>query len=204
MINSLYKRIERYLKKEYVAPVETTAETTAEASVEASADKAADARGYVLNKMLQRLTLDEEDDDDEKVSEKAVPFCLSAAPAEQIDSFLKEEMEDSFAKRLNRYMYERDITTAQIYQRCFVDRKLISKITSAQGYHPSKQTVLALCFGLQLTLAESEEFLALAGYAFSKSSKYDLILKFLLKEQIYDIDTVNDMLDRFAQPCFGA
>ena len=63
MINSLYKRIERYLKKEYVAPVETTAE----ASVEASADKAADARGYVLNKMLQRLTLDEEDDDDEKV-----------------------------------------------------------------------------------------------------------------------------------------
>lgn len=202
MINSLYKRIERYLKKEYVAPVETTAE----ASVEASADKAADARGYVLNKMLllQRLTLDEEDDDDEKVSEKAVPFCLSATPAEQIDSFLKEEMEDSFAKRLNRYMYERDITTAQIYQRCFVDRKLISKITSAQGYHPSKQTVLALCFGLQLTLAESEEFLALAGYAFSKSSKYDLILKFLLKEQIYDIDTVNDMLDRFAQPCFGA
>lgn len=121
-----------------------------------------------------------------------------------ITDFLKTNYSSvSFSQRLNLYMYERDITTATIYKRCFVDRKLISKITSSDHYHPSKQTVFALCIALRLSLAESEEFLNLAGYAFSFHSKYDLIIKFLLDNQVYSIDTVNDVLFHFHEPCFG-
>ena len=91
-----------------------------------------------------------------------------------------------------------------IYKRCFVDRRLISKITGGTNYHPSKNTMLALCIGLQLNLQEGEEFLLLAGYSFSSSSKYDLIIKFLLQNEIYDLDTINEMLYQYEQPCLGA
>lgn len=94
---------------------------------------------------------------------------------------------NAVAKKLNLYMFERDITTSMIYERCFVDRKLISKITSGSNYHPSKSTMLALCIGLQLSLQEAEEFLSLAGYSFSSGSKFDLIIKFMLENAIYDI-----------------
>lgn len=121
-----------------------------------------------------------------------------------VGNFLKKETSDlAFSRKLNQYMHERDITTAMIYKRCFVDRKLISKITVNENYHPAKQTVLALCIALTLNLEESEEFMSLAGYAFNQSSRYDLIIKFFIKRQIYQIDTINDILHEFGEPCFG-
>lgn len=137
---------------------------------------------------------------------KYAPCAPYAAPQiKNMDDFLKSNFdEDGLAKRLNLYMYERDITTAMIYERCYVDRRLISKITSGTNYHPSKNTMLALCIGLHLNLQEGEEFLLLAGYSFSNTSKYDLIIKFMLQNKIYDLDTINDMLDQYEQPCFGA
>ena len=137
--------------------------------------------------------------------EEPEKLMLLAERAAGIDDFLQESFEeDGVAKRLNLYMYERDITTAMIYKRCFVDRRLISKITGGTNYHPSKNTMLALCIGLQLNLQEGEEFLLLAGYSFSSSSKYDLIIKFLLQNEIYDLDTINEMLYQYEQPCLGA
>ena len=64
--------------------------------------------------------------------------------------------------------------------------------------------MLALCIGLQLNLQEGEEFLNLAGYSFSNTSKYDLMIKFFLKNEIYDLDTINDLLYQYHQPCLGA
>ena len=108
-----------------------------------------------------------------------------------------------FSQRLQLYLRERDITTAMIYQRSFIDRKLISKILSSEDYHPSKQTVFALCIALRLNLEESREFLSLVGYTFSHHKKYDLIIEFLLDNQIYNIDAVNEILFHFTEPCFG-
>jgi len=120
-----------------------------------------------------------------------------------VEKYIDESLEEiTFAKKLNQYLYEKDITTAIIYKRCLVDRKLISKITTQSEYHPSKSTVMALCIGLQLSLPEGETFLSLAGYSFNRSSKRDLIIKFMLENKIYDLDTINEMLIYFKQPCF--
>lgn len=123
---------------------------------------------------------------------------------ESIDHFIKDNYSDmSFSNMLTFYMHQRDITTSMIYKRCFIDRKLISKITSSDNYHPSKQTVFALCVALRLNLRESEKFLALAGYTFNHHQKYDLIIKFMLDNQIYNIDTINNILFKFGESCFG-
>lgn len=129
---------------------------------------------------------------------------MSSIPAD-VEKFIDDNYSDlSFAARLNLYMHERDITTAMIYKRSFINRKLISKITSSDNYHPSKQTVFALCIALRLSLKESENFLELAGFSFNHSKKYDLIIKFMIENQVYDIDKINDILFRFNEPCFGA
>lgn len=156
-------------------------------------------------------------DEDDYHNEKAYPGHSRAktAAVRSIGSRLRSQMDTiqdfvvsnyselSFSQRLNKYLSERDITTAMIYKRSFIDRKLISKITSSPDYHPSKQTVFALCIALHLDLDESTEFLALAGYTFNQRKKYDLIIKFFLNDQIYDIDIINEVLFRFHEPCFG-
>ena len=156
-------------------------------------------------------------DEDDYHNEKAYPGHSRAqtAAVRSIGSRLRSQMDTiqdfvvsnyselSFSQRLNKYLSERDITTAMIYKRSFIDRKLISKITSSPDYHPSKQTVFALCIALHLDLDESTEFLALAGYTFNQHKKYDLIIKFFLNDQIYDIDIINEVLFHFHEPCFG-
>ena len=101
-------------------------------------------------------------------------------------------------------MHERDITTAMIYERCYIDRKLISKITNRSNYHPSKNTMLALCLGLQLSMPEAVDFLALGGFSFSNTSKFDLIMEYMLTNEIYDVRFVNEMLEKYDQPLLGA
>ena len=138
---------------------------------------------------------------------RSIKSDSTAAPQNRMDTiqaFVDSNYSElSFSQRLNKYLHERDITTAMIYKRSFIDRKLISKITSSADYHPSKQTVFALCIALRLNLDESTEFLALAGYTFNQHKKYDLIIKVLLNDQIYDIDIINEILYRFHEPCFG-
>ncbi|MCQ2467590.1 MAG: hypothetical protein MJ166_08745 [Clostridia bacterium] len=122
-----------------------------------------------------------------------------------ISSFLKEKFEDSaVAKKLNYYMHAKDITTSMIYERCYVDRKLISKITNRSNYHPSKATMLALCIGLQLNINEATEFIALAGYSFTNTSKFDLVIEYMLTNEIYDLRFINEMLEKYEQPLLGA
>lgn len=122
-----------------------------------------------------------------------------------ISSFVKERFEDSaVAKKLNYYMHAKDITTAMIYERCYIDRKLVSKITNRGNYHPSKSTMLALCIGLQLNRNEAEEFLALAGYSFTNTSKSDLIFEYMITNEIYDLRFINEMLEQYDQPIMGA
>lgn len=122
-----------------------------------------------------------------------------------ISSFLKEKFEDSaVAKKLNYYMHAKDITTSMIYERCYVDRKLISKITNRSNYHPSKATMLALCIGLQLNITEATEFIALAGYSFTNTSKFDLVIEYMLTNEIYDLRFINEMLEKYEQPLLGA
>lgn len=156
----------------------------------------------ITDKFLNILKLeDEEYYDDDDYDEASYP-C--EASLQNINQFLNDNYSDiTFSKKLTLYMHERDITTSLIYKRSFIDRKLISKICTSDNYHPSKQTVFALCIALRLNLKESEEFLTLAEYSFSCHKKYDLIIKFLLDNQVYDIDVINDILFHFEQPCFG-
>lgn len=114
-------------------------------------------------------------------------------------SQLMKEVGASFHDTLFAKIDASGMTDVDIYKRANIDRKLFSKIRSNPAYHPRKQTVLALAIALQLSLDDTIDFLSRAGYAFSPSSKGDLIVKYFIERGVYDITAINFALNEYEQ-----
>ena len=111
---------------------------------------------------------------------------------------------DTFQERLLRLIDEQDLPDPVVYKKANLDRKLFSKIRSNADYHPKKTTVLALAIALELDLAQTKDLLARAGFAFSPSSRFDLIVQYCFEKRIYDIFEVNALLFQYDQPLLGS
>lgn len=116
---------------------------------------------------------------------------------------LDEYTDVSFVDAMLEYINDRRLRDADVYKAAQIDRRLFSKIVSDSSYKPAKDTCVALCLALHLTLKEANDLLSRAGYTFSHSSKRDVILEFFFREQIYDINDVNEILFRLDQKILG-
>ena len=112
-----------------------------------------------------------------------------------LDSFIKEQEDESFSQMLLRKIDERGMTDSQCYNKANISRKLFHKIKMDNFYRPSKPTVLAFAIALQLDLEDTQDMLAKAGLALSHSSKFDLIVEYHIREGIYDIYQINIFFD---------
>ncbi len=102
---------------------------------------------------------------------------------------------EPFSIYLFRKIDEKEMDDVSLYKKAQIDRRLFSKIRSDEDYQPSKKTVFKLVLAMELTYQEAKECLEYAGFAFSRSSKFDLIVEYAVKHQIYNIFDVNELLD---------
>ena len=111
---------------------------------------------------------------------------------------------ETFCEKLFMLIHEKNQDDVEVYKRANLDRKHFSKIRSNVNYKPTKKTALALAIALHLDMDETTDLLARAELALSPSNRGDLIVKYFIERQKYDIWEINSMLFKFGQPTLGA
>lgn len=101
---------------------------------------------------------------------------------------------ESFQHMVLRIIEERGMKSSDVYTGANMDRKGFSKLKSNPDYHPSKLIAMSLAIGLKLEIREATALLATAGYTFSPSDRFDIIIRYCIEQKIYDCLEINLLL----------
>jgi len=115
-----------------------------------------------------------------------------------------QQADAGFSETLLKLIDQSGEKDSDVYKRANVDRKLFSKIRNNPQYKPSKPTAVAFAIALELNLEETRDFIGRAGYALSRSNKFDIIIEYFITHGRYDIYEINMMLFEFDQSLLGA
>ena len=132
----------------------------------------------------------------------AVPMAADKISVDLEDILI--ELDAGFSETLLKLIDRTGKKDSEIYKKANVDRKLFSKIRNNPDYKPSKATAIAFAIALELDLEETKDFIARAGFALSRSSKFDVIIEYFIKQKNYDIFEINEALFAFDQSLLGA
>lgn len=119
---------------------------------------------------------------------------------------LEEELDNigmSFHDKLFELIDRAGLDNKDVWKHANLDRKHFSKIQCDVNYHPKKKTVMALCIALKLNIEEAKDLMARADWAFSPSSKVDLIVQKAIIDRQYDIMQLNLTLFKYTNQILG-
>lgn len=130
--------------------------------------------------------------------EVKIPQFLRKKAIQNLDVILNEK-EESFSVMLLRLIDEKGLKDSDVYKKANIDRRLFSKIRGDEDYVPSKKTAISFCLALQLSKEEADILLGTAGYILSASSRFDLIICYLLENREYNIQFANIVLEDYGE-----
>lgn len=132
-------------------------------------------------------------------------FCAMAAPKQAALSLdeLLEQTDAGFSETLLKLVDKTGKKDSEIYKKAMISKQHFSKIRNNPDYRPTKPTAIALALALELDLEATRNLIGRAGYALTRSSKFDLIIQFFIEQGIYNIVEINCVLFDHDQSLLG-
>ena len=125
-----------------------------------------------------------------------------AAPQAAEDVFA--DMCDGFALTLMKFIDEKKMDDVACYKKANVSRQTWHKIINDKAYKPTKKTAICFAVALELSLDNAQKLLATAGFTLSKSSKFDLIIRYCITNRIFDVLEIDAILFQYDQELLSA
>lgn len=218
MGNALVEQVQEYIDDEYVDSSSFMRRDTGE--LERELQWTEDASAPLSVEMAEPVALPECLQEDDASVAASRPFVASnirmpgaampGAPSRAgatLDAEIAQlvaTLDAPFSTTLLALIDARGMTDAEVYHRANISRQLFSKIRGNESYRPSKQTVVALAIALELDMSATQDLLARAGFTLSKSSKFDVIVRFFIERGIYDLFQLNEVLFAYDLPLVGS
>jgi transcriptional regulator with XRE-family HTH domain len=116
---------------------------------------------------------------------------------------LVKNIDETFSVMLLRLIDDRELKDSDVYKKANVTKQTFSRIRNNVTYTPSKATVIAFAIALELSLDETKDLLQRAGFALSMCSHFDIIIRFFIENEEYNIFEINEALFAFDQNLLG-
>lgn len=87
------------------------------------------------------------------------------------------------------------VNASDLYNKANISRQLWSSIISNKS-NPSLNVCLKIIFTLHVNNHECKYLLKKAGYTLASSNNFALIIRYAIENKIYDINKVNDLLEK--------
>ena len=133
----------------------------------------------------------------------AMEQYFKTGEAKSLITELEKAKQKTFTETLMWYIAKTGKKDSAIYNAAQMDRRLFSKIMSDRNYQPSKDTAMALILALRLKLEQAEELLRCVGYSLSHSNKRDIVIEYFIREEVYDLMVINEVLHKLGEKKIG-
>ena len=104
---------------------------------------------------------------------------------------LDEAGQYTFQEYLLKLIDRKELTDPEFYHAAGLSRQVFSKIRSNKDYQPSKETAVACALALKLSFDEAKALLETAGYAFSRTQMFDVVIVYCIEHGEFDLLDAN-------------
>ena len=109
----------------------------------------------------------------------------------------------TFSEKLRKYLMEHEGKDSAIYGDGAMSRQLFNKIINSEDYSPKKSTAIQLAIGLHLSLEQTQDLLASAGYVLTRSDKRDVVVEYYIQKKIFKVIEIDIALEQYGLACLG-
>jgi hypothetical protein len=131
--------------------------------------------------------------------DESISVCLES---KRKLSDLDELLETSWQEMVFRWIDFKGLKDSDVYKKGNISKQTFSKIRSNVDYQPNKDTAIQMCFGLELCIDDSLDLIGKAGFNLSNSIKRDIVVRYFIENEMYNVDSLNMALDEFGMKLF--